>query len=72
MFKFGVGSKNLKAVAETIEALSTYIAFRGIDNINQKDLQSIVKTVDSSDKGVRENSLTFIAEIYKIMDEGIW
>jgi len=34
MFKFGVGSKNLKAVAETVEALSTYIAFRGIDNIS--------------------------------------
>lgn len=72
MFKFGVGSKNLKAVAETVEALSTYIAFRGIENISQKDLQSIVKTADSTDKAVRENALTFIAEVYKIMDEGIW
>jgi hypothetical protein len=32
----------------------------------------ITKMLDSSDKGVRENSLTFIAEVYKVLDEEVW
>ena len=72
LFKFGIASKNLKAVAENLDELTIFISFRGLDKITEKDLQAIAKYVDSSDKAVRENSLACIAEIYKILDEKIW
>jgi len=28
--------------------------------------------VDASDKGVRESALTFIGEVYKVLDEEVW
>lgn len=44
----------------------------GLDNITEKDLQQITKMVDNNDKGVRENALTFIAEVYLKLDEEVW
>jgi hypothetical protein len=38
MFKFGVGAKNLRSVAETIEELTNYIKDAGLANIMEKDL----------------------------------
>lgn len=32
----------------------------------------VAKMADSGDTGVREGALTFIGEIYKILDESIW
>ena len=70
--KFGVGAKNLRSVAECLDELAFYIKDSGIDNIVEKDLQQIAKLVDNNDKGVRESSLHFIGEVYKILDEEVW
>lgn len=72
MLKFGVGAKNLKSVAETLNELTCYIKESGLDNITEKDLQQIAKLVDSNDKGVREASLTFIGEVYNTLEDGVW
>jgi hypothetical protein len=72
MFKFGVGAKNLKSVAECLDELAIFVRENGADLITEKDLQLVAKMADSGDKGVREGALTFIGEIYKILDEQIW
>ena len=38
MFKFGVGAKNLKSVAECLDELSIYVRENGLDHITEKDL----------------------------------
>jgi len=38
IFKFGVGAKNLRSVAESLEELANYIKDSGLDNITEKDL----------------------------------
>ena len=72
IFKFGVSAKNLKSVAECLDEITVFVRENGADLITEKDLQLVAKLVDSPDKGVREGALTFIAEIYKILDEQIW
>jgi len=72
MFKFGVGAKNLKSVAECLDELSIFVRENGLDHITEKDLQLVAKMVDNNDKGVREGALTLIGEIYKTIDEQIW
>lgn len=72
LFKFGVGAKNLKSVAECLDEITIYVRENGLELITEKDLQLVVKMADSGDKGVREGSLTLIGEIYKIIDEQIW
>jgi DNA phosphorothioation-dependent restriction protein DptG len=72
IFKYGVCAKNLRSVAESIEELNNHIKDSGLDNITEKDLQQIAKLVDSGDKGVRESSLSFIGEVYKVLDEEVW
>lgn len=37
--KYGVGAKNLRSVAESLDELTFYIKDSGIDNIVEKDLQ---------------------------------
>ena len=59
----------MRAVAESIDELTYYIKDAGLDNITEKDLQQIAKLADSGDKGVRESALTFIGEVYKVMNE---
>lgn len=72
IFKYGVSAKNLRSVAESIEELTNHIKDSGLDNITEKDLGQVAKLVDSSDKGVRESSLSFIGEVYKVLDEEVW
>ena len=57
---------------ETIEELTLYIKEHGLDNITEKDLQSMAKLADAADKGVRESALSFIGEVYKVLDEEVW
>jgi len=38
MFKFGVGAKNLKSVAECLDELSVFVRENGLDHITEKDL----------------------------------
>jgi hypothetical protein len=55
-----------------LDELATFVRENGASLITEKDLQLVARMADSGDKGVREAALTFIGEIYKILDEQIW
>lgn len=68
----GVGSKNLKAVAESLDMCASFIKNNGVDSITKKDFTVFLDRANSSDKNVRENSLRVFAEVYKVLREDIW
>ena len=68
----GVKNKNLRAVAECLDAIAEYIVTNGIENTTKKDFALFISCADASDKGVRENSLKVFAESYTIIGEDVW
>lgn len=72
IIKFGTNGKNLKSVADCLEALASYLTEKGIDVLTDKDLKHFAKLADNNDKGVREGALQVLGEVYKVMDEDIW
>lgn len=68
----GVNNKNLKAVAECLDEVSLFIKDNGVEFCTKKDFALFLKTTDSSDKGVRENSLKVFSEAYLVLGEDIW
>ncbi len=55
-----------------MDELTIFVSSKGIDFLQEKDIQLIAKLADSPDKGVREGSLSVLAEVYKVMNEDIW
>lgn len=72
ILKFGVGNKNLKSVAQSLEELTIFIGNKGIDFLTEKDIKLMGQLADSNDKGVREGALSILAEVYKVQNEDIW
>lgn len=72
IMQHGVGSKNLKAVAESLDMISAYVKSNGVDTITKKDFAVFLEKANSGDKNVRENSLRVFAEVYKVLREDIW
>mmetsp|Transcript_1938 Transcript_1938/g.1396 ORF Transcript_1938/g.1396 Transcript_1938/m.1396 type:complete len:236 (-) Transcript_1938:1368-2075(-) len=72
LVQFGLNSKNTKAQAECLSELEEFVRRFGIDFTQEKDLKLVAKMADASDKGVRDNSVSFIGEIYKVIDDDIW
>jgi len=72
LFKYGVGAKNLKSVAECLNELGWFIVENGLTCTTDKDLKFVAKLADSGDKGVREGALQVLGEAYKHLDEDIW
>ena len=72
LIKFGLNGKNLKSVAETLDEISYYVSNNGIGTMTERDMKVIGKLADSPDKGVRENALVMLGEVYKVLDEDIW
>ena len=68
----GVGSKNLKAVAECLDIVAVYVKDNGVDSITKKDFAIFLEKANSSDKNVRENTLRVFAETYKVLREDVW
>ena len=68
----GVGSKNLKAVAESLDMLASCVKDNGVDSITKKDFAIFLEKANRGDKNVRENSLRVFAETYKVLREDIW
>lgn len=68
----GVGSKNLKAVAECLDIVACYIREQGVDSITKKDFAIFLEKANSADKNVRENTLKVFAETYKVLGEDVW
>jgi len=68
----GVGSKNLKAVSESLDMIGIYVKKNGVDTITKKDFAVYLEKANSPDKNVRENSLRVFAETYKVLREDIW
>lgn len=72
VMQYGVGSKNLKAVAECLDMVAAYVKENGVDTITKKDFAVFLEKANSPDKNVRENSLRVFAETYKVLKEDIW
>ena len=68
----GVKSKNLKAVAENLDELSTFFQKNGIDACTKKDFAMFTTCADSPDKGVRENALKVFGEVYTSLGDDVW
>ena len=68
----GVKSKNLKAVAECLDEVASYINENGTKNVTQKDFAVFVGCADNKDAAVRENALKVFAEAYQSHGEDIW
>jgi len=58
----------MKAQAECLDEVAKFIKDNGVDYTSDKDVKLIAKMADSSDKGVRENSVAVMAEIFKHID----
>lgn len=48
--------------------MAEFISNFGIDYSTEKDIKLVAKMADSSDKGVRENSIKVMAEVFKHVD----
>ena len=72
MMLHGVGSKNLKAVAESLDMIVSYVKKNGVDSITTNNFKLLLDRANSSDKNVRENSLRVFGEVYKVLKEDIW
>ena len=72
LIQFGLNSKNSKSQAECLNELEYFIKTYGIEHTVEKDLKIIAKLADSGDKAIRENAVTVMAEVYKIIDNDIW
>ena len=72
MMSYGVGSKNLKAVSECLDEYAQFIQLFGIEYTHEKDIKTIAKMADHGDKSIRENALSAIGEIYKLLGDDIW
>ena len=68
----GLASKNYRSTAESLDLIAQLIECFGINLVTSKDLKTICKMLDSSDAGVRNNSLNVLVEVYKRMREDIW
>jgi hypothetical protein len=72
MVKYGLASQNKKSVAETLDEINKYVNENGTEILNEEFYKTLIKLVDSSDKGVRENSLTVFSADYKNIGDGVW
>ena len=52
--------------------MEDFIKQYGIDFTSEKDLKLLSKMADASDKSVRENAVSVLAEVYKLVDNDIW
>lgn len=52
--------------------MAEFIKLYGTDYSAEKDVKLVAKMADSSDKGIRENSLKVMNEVYKIFGDNIW
>ena len=57
ILKFGLNSKNLKSVAESLDEIAVFVSKSGIDFLKEADMKLFAKLADSNDKGVREAAL---------------
>jgi len=69
---YGVGSKNLRAVAECIDEIAEFIKNYGIEYTSEKEIKLIAKLADNPDKSIRENALKALGEVFKLLGDDIW
>ena len=68
----GLTNKNMKSVCEVIDVMTWYVREDGVEKYTEKDLQTITKLLLSTDKVVAKNSLEFITEVHKIIEDALW
>lgn len=62
----------MRTQAECLDEMADFIKNFGIDFCTEKDIKLVSKMADYSDKGVRENAVKVMAEVYKYMGTNIW
>ena len=72
LVQFGLNSKNMRTSSECLDEMAEFIKCNGIDYSAEKDIKLVAKLADSSDKGIRENAVKVMAEVYKHLDQDIW
>lgn len=68
----GCKVKNQKSIAECLDEVACFIQTNGIDTVTKKDFALFLQHAESSDKGLRENSLKVFAEAYLLLQEDVW
>lgn len=68
----GCKVKNQKSIAECLDEVACFIQANGIDTVTKKDFALFLQHAESSDKGLRENSLKVFAEAYLLLQEDVW
>ena len=72
LVQFGLNSKNMRTSSECLDEMAECLKSNGIDYSAEKDIKLVAKLADSSDKGIRENAVKVMAEVYKHLDQDIW
>jgi cytoskeleton-associated protein 5 len=72
LITYGLNSKNLRAVSESLDEFTEFIKNFGLDYTSEKDLKLVAKMADSNDKGIRENAVSAMGEIYRNLGDDIW
>lgn len=72
LIQYGLNSKNMRAISESMDELSEFIKAFGIEYSSEKDFKLVAKLADSSDKNIRENALKVMEEAYKHLEDDIW
>ena len=66
-------SKNKKTQAEILPVIDFIIVTYQMSTVSEKYLKEIVKLVDSSDQGIRNNAINVCVTIYsKFLKEDFW
>mmetsp|Transcript_39875 Transcript_39875/g.52188 ORF Transcript_39875/g.52188 Transcript_39875/m.52188 type:complete len:199 (-) Transcript_39875:2434-3030(-) len=72
LIKYGATNKNLKSAGEALDEIACFLKVLGSVPFGESQIKIIAKLVDSKDATVRENSLSVLTEIYKVLDDDIW
>jgi hypothetical protein len=62
----------MRTAAECLDEMAEFIKQNGIDYSTEKEIKLVAKLADSNDKGIRENALKVMAEVYSHINEDIW
>jgi hypothetical protein len=62
----------MKTQAEALQEMEEFIKLFGIGYSQEKEMKLVAKMADSSDKAIRENAVSLLAEVYKHVESDIW
>ena len=67
-----LNSKNAKTKSETLDLIVQFVVEFGINYSSEKEFKLFAKLADSTDKGIRENTVNLIGEVFNHLGDDIW